>query len=69
VPAQAGCIFCTIAQRHAQGDPGSRVLYDDPLVYVIRDIRPAAVQHLLVIPKAHVANVNSLTGADVGLGE
>lgn len=33
------------------------------------DIRPAAVEHLLVIPREHVPNVSSLTAADVHLGE
>lgn len=40
----------------------------DERVVVIRDRRPAAAQHLLVLPRAHIPNVSSLGPADVGLG-
>lgn len=35
---------------------------------VLPDIRPAAAVHLLVIPRAHIPNVNSLGPTDVALG-
>lgn len=36
---------------------------------VIPDIRPAAAVHLLVMPKAHIPNVDSLAASDVHLGK
>jgi hypothetical protein len=39
------------------------------LVVALPDIRPAAAQHLLVLPREHISNVSSLTAADAQLGE
>lgn len=44
------CIFCKIGR----GEVRSELLYRDNAVYAIRDIRPKAPVHLLVIPLAHV---------------
>jgi diadenosine tetraphosphate (Ap4A) HIT family hydrolase len=38
-------------------------------VVALPDIRAAAAQHLLVLPREHIPNVSSLTAADAQLGE
>lgn len=47
------CIFCRIAA----GEIPSTKLHEDEHVFAIRDIRPQAPVHLLVIPRKHVASL------------
>ena len=47
------CIFCKIIN----GEIPSSKVYEDEYVYAFRDINPQAPTHVLVVPKAHVANV------------
>jgi diadenosine tetraphosphate (Ap4A) HIT family hydrolase len=49
---------------HATNTPASQ----DELVVALPDIRPAAAQHLLVLPRAHIPNVTSLAPANAQLG-
>lgn len=49
----ASCIFCKIIQGAI---PSPRVAEDDRFI-CIRDIQPQAKQHLLVIPKEHIASL------------
>jgi histidine triad (HIT) family protein len=51
------CIFCKIA---AGTVPATKV-YEDDLVFAIRDIRPQAPCHVLVIPRGHVESLSELT--------
>ncbi|MBF8268063.1 MAG: Zinc-binding protein [Dehalococcoidia bacterium] len=51
------CVFCKIGS----GEIPSEFLYRDDLAYVIRDIRPRAPTHLLVIPSEHVTYLASFT--------
>jgi len=54
------CLFCKIAN----GDiPADLLMEDDDLV-AFNDISPQAPEHLLIIPKKHIATVNDLTEAD-----
>lgn len=46
------CLFCRIVAGEI---PSDRVAENDQ-VLALRDINPAAPQHLLIIPKAHVAD-------------
>jgi histidine triad (HIT) family protein len=48
-----GCIFCKIVA----GEIPANKAYEDDEVLAFHDIRPQAPVHLLVIPKAHVANL------------
>jgi histidine triad (HIT) family protein len=48
-----GCIFCKIVRGEI---PASKA-YEDDEVLAFHDIRPQAPVHVLVIPKAHVANL------------
>lgn len=47
------CVFCKIAA----GTIPSKRVHEDDLVLAIRDIRPQAPTHLLVLPRAHVASL------------
>jgi histidine triad (HIT) family protein len=47
----AGCLFCDMATGKAEASK----LYDDDLVFSIRDINPRAPVHLMVIPKEHIS--------------
>ena len=47
------CLFCDMAS----GKTESKKIYEDDHIFVIRDIRPKAEVHLLVIPKLHIASL------------
>ena len=51
------CLFCKIVA----GDIPSTKVYEDETVLAFRDIAPQAPCHVLVIPKAHIADVNGIT--------
>ncbi len=51
------CIFCKIAEGQI---PASKV-YEDELICAFNDISPQAPVHALIIPKAHIADANSIT--------
>lgn len=51
------CLFCKIAA----GEIPSTKVYEDDLVYCFRDIAPAAPQHILFVPKEHIASNDALT--------
>jgi len=48
------CIFCKIVR----GEIPSPRVYEDDRFIVIRDIRPQAKTHWLVLPKVHVASLD-----------
>lgn len=54
------CIFCAIV---ADDVPSSRV-YEDERVIAFMDIRPATPGHVLVVPKAHAADLGELDPID-----
>lgn len=54
------CIFCKIANKEIP----SELLYEDDLVAALRDIRPIAPVHVLIIPKKHIESIVNLTQAD-----
>ena len=51
------CIFCKIIG----GEIPSNKVYEDELIYAFRDIAPMAPTHILVVPKAHIQDVNGIT--------
>jgi len=53
----ADCLFCDMAQGKMQVDK----LYEDDLVFSIRDIHPRAPVHVMVIPKQHIPTATELT--------
>ena len=59
----ADCIFCKII---AQEIP-STFIYQDDQVIVIKDIAPKAKVHYLIIPKKHIADIQSMQQDDQNL--
>lgn len=57
------CTFCRIARGEAQ----ARVVYQDEDVIAFHDRNPQAPTHVLIIPNAHIENVNDLEVDDVDL--
>ena len=51
------CLFCKIV---AGVIPSTKV-YEDETVLAFRDIAPQAPTHILVIPKAHMTDLNDVT--------
>ncbi len=51
------CLFCDMAQGKMKVDK----LYEDDLVFSIRDIHPRAPVHVMVIPKQHIPTATDLT--------
>jgi histidine triad (HIT) family protein len=57
------CLFCKIAS----GDIPSDRVYEDDAVIAFRDIHPQAPTHVLVVPRRHVPDVDTLADDDAGL--
>ena len=50
------CLFCKIVE----GELPATILFEDNDIIAIRDIKPQAPTHLLIIPKRHIATINDL---------
>ena len=50
------CLFCKIIG----GAIPSTKVYEDETVFAFRDINPQAPTHVLVVPKAHIADCNGI---------
>lgn len=59
----ADCLFCAIAA----GDIPATIVSARSRTVAFRDINPQAPVHVLVIPRAHHANLAELAAADAGL--
>jgi histidine triad (HIT) family protein len=60
------CVFCKIVKREIP----ARLVYEDDRMIAIDDVNPQAPMHVLVIPKAHIATLNDLSGEhDALVGE
>ena len=57
------CLFCKIVK----GDIPSTKVYETETVYAFRDIEPQAPQHIIIIPKEHIASANELTEENAGV--
>ena len=51
------CLFCKIIA----GDIPSTKVYEDDKMLAFRDIEPQAPEHIVIIPKAHIASANEIT--------
>ena len=58
----ADCIFCKIIA----GEIPSQKVYEDDAVFAFRDIAPQAPQHILVVPKAHIASAAEIGAENAG---
>ena len=54
------CLFCKIAN----GEIPSNFVYEDESVVAFRDINPQAPQHVLIVPRKHIANVTKFQSDD-----
>ena len=54
------CIFCKIGSGEMPGD----FVHRDDEIFIIRDIRPRAPVHLLVIPIKHLQGITDLDADD-----
>ncbi|MDO8488188.1 MAG: HIT domain-containing protein [bacterium] len=52
------CTFCRIAKGEIPADK----VYEDEAVLAFKDINPTAPVHVLVIPKAHIADLSAIDG-------
>ena len=55
------CIFCKIANKEIN----SALIYEDESVVAFRDLNPQAPQHILIVPKKHVANITELNDKEL----
>lgn len=55
------CIFCKIAS----GEIPATKIYEDEDLIAIRDIKPLAPVHILIIPKKHIPTLLDLNEADM----
>lgn len=51
------CVFCKIVS----GQIPSRKVWEDAHCYAFDDINPQAPCHVLIVPRTHIADVNSMT--------
>lgn len=54
------CLFCKIVR----GEIPAKKAYEDEHVIAFHDINPARPMHLLVIPKRHIASLQTVTADD-----
>ena len=54
------CLFCQIANREVP----SKLIFEDPEIIVIQDIKPQAPMHMLIIPKRHIATIDDTDSKD-----
>ncbi|CAN0102546.1 unnamed protein product [Ectocarpus sp. 4 AP-2014] len=57
------CLFCDFANHTKEKE----LLYEDDLVIAFSPLKPAAKQHILVVPKRHISTVGDLVETDTPL--
>lgn len=57
------CIFCRIVAGEISAD----IVHSDKDFLAFRDIQPQTPNHIVIIPKAHIASVTQLTEEQQGL--
>ncbi len=61
--AKPDCLFCKIAAKSA----AARIVHEDADVVAFEDIDPQAPQHVLVVPRTHLATLNDAGPEDDAL--
>ena len=59
------CLFCGIVA----GEVPATIVHETDVTLAFRDIAPKAPTHVLVIPKAHHADIDALVDADPALAQ
>ncbi|KAF0986625.1 hypothetical protein HZS_5259 [Henneguya salminicola] len=59
-----GCIFCEIYEQLKHTNP-EKILKHDEDIFIISDKYPSAQNHILVIPKNHIENIDSIVENNV----
>src|SRR5260221_1168311 len=59
-PEDPTCLFCRIVA----GEIPSTQVYSDDKVVAFRDVNPQAPVHVLIIPRHHIAGINTPVGED-----
>jgi len=54
------CIFCKIISGEI---PSEKIIETDDIL-AFRDINPAAPEHILIVPKKHIPNLEGTSGTD-----
>lgn len=57
------CLFCKIIA----GQIPSEKVYEDEQMLAFRDIDPQAPQHIVIVPKRHIASANEITESNSGV--
>lgn len=57
----------TIFEKIIKGELPSEKVYENERILVIKDIYPAAPVHLLILPKKHIPNLQSVSQEDLPL--
>ena len=55
------CLFCKIIA----GDIPSTKVYEDDMMLAFRDIDPQAPEHIVIVPKCHIASANDINETNV----
>lgn len=56
----SNCLFCKIADKEIDSD----IVYADEHVIAFNDTNPQAPQHILIIPRKHIATINDIDDTD-----
>ncbi len=57
------CLFCKIINKELD----SKLVHEDEQLVAFHDIKPQAPQHVLIVPRKHIATINDLTEEDTKL--
>jgi histidine triad (HIT) family protein len=57
------CIFCKIANNEIP----TTLRYQDDHIVAFNDLHPQAPQHILIIPRKHIATLNDLSSSDTDI--
>ncbi len=55
------CLFCKIID----GEIPSTKVYEDDMTLAFRDVNPQAPEHIVIVPKRHIASANEITADNV----
>ena len=62
------CLFCKIID----GEIPSNKVYEDDMMLAFRDINPQAPEHIVIVPKCHIASANEINAqiaSELGFAE